>query len=65
MTGNKCFLMTKRSVIREKTGVTDIGLKSAILVTGLTLGAGVMTVCFQVPYLAHILHSQNNLLTQK
>ena len=40
--------MTKRSVIREKTGVTDIGLKSAILVTGLTLGAGVMTACFQV-----------------
>ena len=48
MTGNKCFLMTKRSVIREKTAVTDIGLKSAILVTGLTLGAGVMTACFQV-----------------
>ena len=40
--------MTKRSVIREKTAVTDIGLKSAILVTGLTLGAGVMTACFQV-----------------
>ena len=65
MTGNKCFLkflMTKRSVMFEKTGVTDIGLKSAILVTGLTLGTGVMTACFQ---LAHILHSQNNLLTQK
>jgi len=54
--------MTKRSVMFEKTGVTDIGLKSAILVTGLTLGTGVMTACFQ---LAHILHSQNNLLTQK
>jgi len=40
--------MTKRSVIREKTGVTDIGLKSTISVTGLTLGAGVMTACFQV-----------------
>ena len=40
--------MTKRSVMREKTGVTDIGLKSAILVTGLTLGTGVMTACFQV-----------------
>ena len=48
--------MTKRSVIREKTGVTDIGLKSAIFVTGLTLGAGVMTACFQVGYLAHIIH---------
>jgi len=48
MTGNKCFLITKRSVIREKTEVTYTGLKSAILVTGLTLGAGVMTSCFQV-----------------
>ena len=38
--------MTKRSLIREKTGVT--GLKSAILVNGLTLEAGVMTACFQV-----------------
>ena len=34
--------------MREDRSVTDIGLKSAILVTGLTLGAGVMTACFQV-----------------